>query len=271
MLINLFYHESIWILAGLILLIFIGGSIGLHFFSYIFTSKSLREKHSNAISYGLATTSIFVAVLVAFITVVSWQSYGDAQAAVEEESQLAGTFYRHLHSISEPARTEISDDVIAYLDQVINVEWPSMARDKPQFDQGWDIIFSILKKTQLLPQKSSFQEGLYMRLQDDVSNLIKARRNRILFTRPHLQPIIWLAITTTAFINIFFFCLLYLENRKFHVFLTLLIGASFGITFSLIAAFDKPFQGPMAIPASNFELTKQINTKHLEPSKLLNK
>lgn len=254
-------------MTGLILLIFIGGSLGLQFCSYHFTSKTLREKHTNAISYGLATISIFVAVLVAFITVISWQSYGDAQTAVEQESQLAETFYRHVHFISGPAKKDIAEDINAYLDHVINVEWPAMAKNEHEFDQGWSIIFSILQKTQQVPQRTSFEENLYMRLQDDASNLIKARRNRILFTQPHLKTIIWLALTTTAFINIFFFCLLYLENRKFHIFLTMLIGFSFGITFTLIAAFDRPFQGPMAISSSNFELTKKINWKYLEAPK----
>lgn len=265
MLIHLLYNESMWVMAGLIILIFLGGSIGLQFLSYAFTSKSLREKHTNAISYGLATISIFVAVLVAFITIISWQSYGDAQAAVEEESQLVGTFYRHAHAINGSASKEISEGINAYLDQVINIEWPAMSNNQHKFEKGWDIIFSILQKTQQMPQKTSFDANLYMRLQDDASNLIKARRNRILYTQPHLKTIIWLALTTTAFINIFFFCLLYLENRKFHIFLTALIGFSFGITFTLIAAFDRPFQGPMAISASNFELTKTVNLKYLSP------
>lgn len=265
MLIHLLYNESMWVMAALIILIFLGGSISLQFLATSLTSKNLREKHTNAISYGLATVSIFVAVLVAFITVISWQSYGDVQAAVEEESQLAGTFYRHVQATQGSARKEISDDINAYLDQVINVEWPAMTKNERQFDEGWSIIFSILQKTEQVSQKTLLEANLYMRLQDDASNLIKARRNRILFSEPHLKTIIWLALTTTAFINIFFFCLLYLENRKFHLFLTTLIGFSFGITFTLIAAFDRPFQGPMAISASNFELTKMINSKYLAP------
>ena len=212
----------------------------------------VREKHTELVSYGLATISIFSAVLLAFIAITAWESYGKAEVATSQEAQLVADVLRSSFAMPEPLRSKIMDGGTRYLDILIDEEWPSMAAQNMNFVRGRDELVELYIQVAKFRTGDSILQIQYANLYEKINNLIDARRSRILLAHQHFQPIVWGVVLIAALMNIVFLFLLSMESAKLHAAITSLISIVIGCIFALIICFDRPFQGGLAISSDAF-------------------
>lgn len=256
MIVSYFYSQNAWVMFFSVLIGFVIFSILGLFASIKLIPKAVREKHTEQVSYGLATISIFSAVLLAFIAITAWESYGKAEAATSLEAQLVGDVLRSSLAMPEPLRSQIIDGSTQYLDILIKEEWPSMAGQDMKFKRGRDGLVKLYMDISKFRASDPILQIQYGNLYEKINNLIDARRSRILLAHQHFQPIIWGVILISALINIVFLFLLSMESVKIHIAITSLIAIAIGCIFALIICFDRPFQGGLAISPEAFSSVK---------------
>jgi hypothetical protein len=213
----------------------------------------IRQSHRDTVSYGLATISIFTAVLLASIAVTAWELHAKAEASVSQEAQLAADVLRGSFAMPEPLKSELMKGGQNYLDIVINEEWPQMGNSNHNFQKGWDALVDLYMTTTKFRTNDSVVQIQYADLYQKVSTLIDARRNRVLSSKDHLPPIVWATLIAAAIINIIFLFLFSMENQAMHDFIAILISIVIGFVIAFILAFDSSYEGPMAIPADAYE------------------
>lgn len=218
--------------------------------------KHVRSAHTDVISYGLATISIFTAVLLGSIAVTAWELHDKAESSVSQEAQLTADVLRSSFAMPEPLRSELMDDGLKYLDIVINEEWPQMGHSQHNFQKGWDALVQLYMTTVKFRTNDSIVQIQYANLYEKVNTLIDARRNRILSSKNHLPPIVWATLIAAAVINIIFLFLFSMESQALHDLITILISVVIGFVIAFILSFDSPFEGAMAIPSDAYESIK---------------
>jgi len=256
MIFNFLYSQNIWVMACLVVLFFlVFAMIGLAL-SIKIIPNGLREKHTELVSYGLATSSIFSAVLLAFIAVSAWESHGKAEAATSQESLLVADVLRSSFAMPEPLRSQIRKGAVNYLDIVIDEEWPAMANQKLNPKRGWDELVDLYMNISKFRSADPIVQIQYASLYEKMNNLIDARRSRILSEKQNFQPIVWGVVLVGAFLNIAFFFFFSMQSTKMHIVMTAMIAIGIGVIFVLIISFDRPFQGAMAISPEAFSNLK---------------
>jgi len=257
MIANYLYSHNVWTMFFFVVFCFIAFSLLGLWIALKLIPKSVRQKHTELVSYGLATVSVFSAVLLAFIAVNSWEDYGKAETATSQEAQLVADVLRSSFAMPEPLRSTIRNRSQSYLDVVINEEWPSMANQDMNFRHGWNELIGLYIEVSKFRTGDAILQIQYANLYEKINNLIDARRNRILIAHQHFEPIVWAVVLIGASINIIFLFLFNMESIRLHACMTLLIAIAIGCIFALIICFDRPFQGGLAIKSDAFSNVKE--------------
>ena len=87
---------------------------------------ALLEEHHEVAGICFAVVGGLYGIILAFVMVSSWERYETARQDTETEASAAADLYRHSAGFGEPARTRIGNAVLAYVESVVNEEFPAI-------------------------------------------------------------------------------------------------------------------------------------------------
>lgn len=229
----------------LIIAIFIAGALSIFFIVQKYLPFLTIDDTGHATIFSFAIGTIF-GLTLAFITVSTWQNYNRINSIVVQEATTLTTIYRSLDAFQPALRDKSAQLLKNYVEQVIQNEWPLMAKN--QFD---DKYFADFYQFQLLmlrhnPINSSEviaqQEELRL-----ISEYYKLRLERITNSKATLDHSMTITLCLGAFVFIFYHSLYVMTKRRHHVLMISLLATSLGFIFFLIVSYNTPFSGPNAI------------------------
>jgi hypothetical protein len=252
MLANLIYGVPTWVMALVVTAIVVGFSlIGLVIASRVLPFE-LRRKHNEFAGFNSELVGIFFAVLLAFIAVTAWESFGKAGDTAEREASLAGDLWRDAFAMPEPVRTQLLGEMHDYVEIVLTKEWPAMADGTPFGDEGWA---PLLKFHQVLTGNRTndpMQVAIVAETLSRLNSLYDARRQRILASQVHIEPIVWAVVLFGAFITITFTYFFGMESVTIHALMTTSVAVTLALIIVLMLAFDYPFRGEVQVKPDGF-------------------
>ena len=89
--------------------------------------EKLRTNNEVA-GFKFATIGVLYAVLLAFVVVIAWERFHDAERALATEAGVAATIYGLAAGFGDPTAATLHARVSEYLDSILNDEWPAMAK-----------------------------------------------------------------------------------------------------------------------------------------------
>src|SRR3954452_1680252 len=89
---------------------------------------SKRAEHTEVAGYVYAVIGVIYAVVLALVVIAAWDDYRDARAAVTNEASAVLNMARAANGWPEGDRAAVEAALISYARQVVDVEWPAMAR-----------------------------------------------------------------------------------------------------------------------------------------------
>src|ERR1700761_1438211 len=78
--------------------------------------------------FKFAVIGVLYAVLLAFVVVISWERFHDAENALALEAGSAATVHRLAGGLGEPATAAVRSNLASYLNSVLADDWPAMVR-----------------------------------------------------------------------------------------------------------------------------------------------
>ena len=160
---------------------------------------------SNAIvGIGSSAICVFFAVLLAFIAVAAWESFGKARETAEREASLAGDLWRDSFAMPEPIKTQLLGNVHDYVEIVLTKEWPAMAQGVPFGDDGWAPLIKFHRALSAVRTSDPIQVARVTETLTRLNSLYNARHQRILASQDHIEPMVWAVVLLGAFITISF-------------------------------------------------------------------
>ena len=242
----------IW-LAGLLLAGgAIAGAVIIELLVRRLVSRETLASHNTAASAMFNVVGTTYAVLLAFVAMLAWDGFNQAQSATDTEASLVSTVYQLVDGLSGPEMVTMRADIIAYDKAVVGAEWPAQANgsvigeDEPRL--------AHLTRTALHLRPSTVADGdLHTLLLDDLAKLSSARRQRLLIQRTPIPPIIWFVLLAGGGISVAFSSFLGARSLRMHLAMSSLLALSGALVLLLIVALSNPFRGDFRISAEPFE------------------
>jgi len=216
--------------------------------------------------YGVVGTSF--AVLLAFVVLIAFQSYGEAREGAEQEADAVLELFRSADFF--PAeRAEIQQDLLCYGRAVVHHDWPAMSKQRrSRTVDHWSLALQDAYRA--LPVPTLKKEAVFGNMLDLRDDRVNARRQRLTQGTPIITTPVWFFLGIGALLNIAF-VLVFLDRRGESLLVQCILMAS--VTAVVVAGLllvwflDHPFEdGDGSVKP--IEMERTISALHEERPEL---
>lgn len=248
-----------WLCLGLVMAFFTGFGIGLVILVRQFVHHTILKQHNDIAGFVFATVGVIYGVMLAFVVIVVWEQYNDANAIAKNEATQAYALYRDLsiYPTQEEAKPALAS-LEAFSKAVVEKEYPALRHMKwetphvpsveteKKFLKLWDDIKKMAPKT--LQEQAMFQEIL-----KDVNTIGSEREKRLIVSRDDLPGVVWVAMILGALVTIGFTSIFGNENLKGQIVITGLLSIVVSLVIFVVICLNFPFMGGVSVGAEGYE------------------
>ena len=196
--------------------------------------------------FKFATVGVLYAVLLAFVVIVVWEKFSEAEADVSREAGAAATLYRLVGGIDAPTQQEIRDRLTAYLTSVVEDDWKAMetGRSSRKTTQTLNALYASALAYQPTDPRSI---EIMAEILDQLHNITEARRARLVKALGAVPGVIWLVLFGGATLTIGFTFFFGTENLRAQSLMTGVLALLIFSGLLVIVAIDRPFTGSVKV------------------------
>ena len=268
-----FFATHVW-LSGLII-VGLGtllSALGPSLIRRYVTLERLSANNEIA-GFKFATVGVLYAVLLAFVIIVVWQKYSDAENTVAQEAGAAATLYRLSYGMDDQTGPALRAALTQYLGLVISDDWPAMSQGASGASrsarQALDSIYATLWTSANRDNVPVMSEVLH---QLDI--LTQTRRNRLVAAEGAVPGVIWVVLVGGAVVTIVFTFFFGTRNLDAQTMMTALLAALIFSELLIVVVIDRPFTGtvsveptPLANVLADFRPEPAAPPPRLEPTR----
>jgi hypothetical protein len=208
-----------------------------------------RLRTFKGISPGLVPAlGIIFGLLVAFSAGQVWGDIDRANAAVNHEASALRTVVLLSRPFPGDAQTRLRSLVSWHIRDVVESEWPAMARRHATLSMTPAGLGEALELAIALPVTGEGQVAAQREIVANLNNALDARRQRILVSRSEINWVKWLALILQAVCTLLAIAMLHCDNRATARFAMGLFATATAVCIFLLLAHDRPFTGQLSVP-----------------------
>ncbi len=252
------YDLPTWLLALLIIAVFMTVSIGGLLLSRHFVTKRLifsREINEAVNYFGCAMAALY-SVTLGLIAVASWTNFSNVDGLVSKEAATIGVLYRDVGGYPEPLRTELRHALREYTIFVIEKVWPAQQHDI-LLDQPTLMLTNIHQKLLDYEPPTLGRSVMHAEAMRKFNELVDLRRQRIDQVDSGLPAILWVVVCFGGLLTLSVSYLFFIEDVRFHVVLLSMLTLFVASMIFLIAALDRPFLGSVSVTSDSYKTVIQ--------------
>jgi hypothetical protein len=200
------------------------------------------------------------AILAGFIVVLAFQSFDTARAGAETEARAVAHQFETAQLLPEPARGQISGELVCYARNVVHEEWPRMQDGTlAEGPNPWGVaLFASLHAAE--PRSPSAQAG-YAKYLDERSDREDARADRTHGASGIIPAPLWIVLFVSAAFLLVFMLFFADPGEGPFVQATMMGGVAILVTSLLLLLWflDNPYRGGVgALKPTAMESTLRV-------------
>jgi hypothetical protein len=236
-----------WILGTATVVVVVSLTLlALYVFRRLVGRTRLAGAHHVAGDLFFSLAGVLYAVLVAFVVVVVWEQFGEADQATESEASAVGDLLRDSQAFPAAERPLVQHALVDYAHDVVNDEFPRMRRGEAieqQSEQLTHVWESYLKIEPQTRTEIAFYDEAIQRL-DDLSG---SRAQRIATSQSEIPGEMWILLIGGGLIVMTFTFIFGTPELVIHATAVGLTAALMGFVMYLIFALEHPFIGTLSV------------------------
>ncbi len=249
-----FSRLPIWVIGVVIVGGFVAAAVaGLLIYRRVTHGRlNLPEDMNNDVIFFASAISVFYSLTVGLIAVGVWTNYAEVQNIVSGESAALAALYRDVNGFPEPQRSKLKDELIGYVQFVIDEEWPTQYVGTI-IDGGTRLLNTFEQLLYSFEPQTAGQGTVHAEALQEYNEMITLRRQRIDGVEGGLPGIMWAIVLIGAVLSISVTYLLKIQTGV-HIVLTAFLAAFIGLVVFTVYGLDRPLSGPLAITPEDYRL-----------------
>jgi hypothetical protein len=211
-------------------------------------------EHTDVAGYVYAVIGVIYAVVLALVVIAAWEEYRDARQAAANEASAVLNLARAANGWPAGDRQKVESSLVTYARQVVDVEWPAMARGDFGPSGNTVAVNQIWQALNQADESAAAKSASYEVALQQLDNLGEARRNRLLLGREGLPVSMAVILVIGAVVTVGFAYLFAVDNGRLHALMITSLAVLVVLLLLLQFQLGMPFQGISAIEPTAMEL-----------------
>ena len=224
------------------------------FFSWLlnkFWPVDNRRAQNDLIGWQLTVLGTTYAVILGFMLLTVWTSYGNADVNVDSEANALLNLYRLSEGLPPEQRAELQQEARAYADAAINRDWPLMANS--EVPDGTAIVNGAMWRTLMSVKASSAIETTAMDHSiSEIQELTEHRHLRLLQSAARLPGMLWSVLIIGGILTIASASMFGAKSSVLHALQVFSFSLLVSLSLVAIADINRPFQGSICVDSYAF-------------------
>jgi Protein of unknown function (DUF4239) len=248
---NLYFDRYVMIILFLKLLTFVAVFVIGFLVSRKYVDHFKFRMHNDVAGAIYGVIGSVYAVLLAFIVIIVWEQFTDAEKCVNTEVSHLTILYRYADAFPDSTKDKIHKTIICYMNDVIHDEWKCM--DQLTYSpKARHSCFEICKIFMDMNPQNESQTLWKQESMAEIREVFLARRMRLNSMLYDIHPLIWLTLIIGAIIVIGFGYFFDTKSRRAHLLLIIGLSTFIGMTLLLIDTIVHPFCGLISVSPQSF-------------------
>lgn len=219
-----------------------------------FVPHERLSQHTDVAGYVYAVIGVIYAVILAQVVVAAWEEYRDARDVAANEAYAVLNLERLSRGWPQAERDAIRVALMSYAEQVVEVEWPAMARGDFGLQSRTEASRQLWSAYDRVGRGPEGDDAKYAASLDQLDNLDEARRNRFLFAESTLPQTMTLTLLIGGIVTVGFSYLFAVEDGWLHGLITASLAVLVALLLLLQYQLDSPFTGVDSIAPTAMQL-----------------
>ena len=240
--IDFLYGTSVLKLGVIVSAIVVGGTLATLLLVNRIWNKELRRDHNDIAGFLIAVVGVVFAILVSSLAIIVLTRQDRAQTLVVQEAQALESIERETDLLAGDRRETVRAHVRAYLDAVIDGDWPQMREAhwptaaRASADALWGDVVT-------LPVQNFSEMLTAQNLRQQLDKLAEVRRERSEIATTGVDRVVWAVVLLGSVSTILFAVLFGVRNFVAHMLMTGLLSFTIALAIIMIIAIDWPYFG----------------------------
>ncbi|RBY82467.1 hypothetical protein DQ238_04015 [Geodermatophilus sp. TF02-6] len=206
-----------------------------------------RGEHNDVVGFIIAVVGVIYAVLLAFVVIVAWENFDEAEGIVGQEASALRSIYRESAAFPPETRDRLHDLVVEYSETVIDDEWPAMAREEPGDPGVGEVLDRMAETIATVPATTPAEAEFVGAEAERLSQLVSFRSQRIDYADRGIPGVLWIALIVGGIVTIGFALLFGLQRAVLHSLMVGSLAALVGVLLFVAVVINYPFAGDVAV------------------------
>ena len=203
--------------------------------------------------FKFATLGVLYAVLLAFVVIVVWEKFNEAENAVAQEAGAAATVYRLAEGIGGVPGAAVRHRLSDYVTVTISGDWPAMEQGRlsPAGTAALNDLYGAL----LTIHPADLREAaIASEMLRQLSIMTQARRDRLVMASGTVPGVIWFVLFGGALLTVSFTFFFGAKNLHAQVAMTGALSLLIFLALFIVVAIDRPFAGSVKVTPEPLEV-----------------
>ncbi|MFM7108554.1 MAG: hypothetical protein ACKOZU_08160 [Planctomycetaceae bacterium] len=218
----------------------------------LYPAEKLRQSHDLTGNL-LSVVGTLYAVLLGLVVVDAMVRFEHGIDVVQEESNSLADIFLLADRLPEPQRASIREACKTYARQVVDLEWPLMARGQVSGDAR-RTAFTIVDHMRDFEPVTESQKAIYPMILAQIQELWDCRRERTGTATTGIPLVEWFVLIAGAAVTVLFAGLFSAQSVSLQRFLTALTAMIIGLNLYLVSLFGYPFAGELTVSSRPFAI-----------------
>lgn len=251
-LIDMLYSARVWQISAILCTLVVGATIAVQFLVDRLWNRELRRSHNDIAGFLIAVVGVIFAVLISSLAITVLTRQDRAEALVTQEADTLASIDRLGAKLAGSHPEPVHHEVLAYLDAVIDGEWPQMRRAEMP-DAAAKPLETMWANLSKLPVDDLASLAIFQQLQFRFDHLTEARRSRGEIATTGVDRVVWGVMLMGSLATILFAVLFGVPNFCAHLLMTSLLSFTVALAIIMVVSIDWPYYGDDAIHPERLE------------------
>jgi hypothetical protein len=219
-------------------------------------TKNLISSHDVG-GYLLSVVGTTYAVILGLIVVDAMANFQEARQTTEHESNALADVVLLSGQLPAEKRAQIQSLALAYIERLLEDEWPSMDRGHhaPSARRAaMDLIDAVCK----FEPKTEQEQAIYASELTAVCEFWNNRRSRVVIAVHGLPALEWVVLIFGGVLTISFTYFFKIEHLRIQMVMTAMVAMIISLCLFLVLMFGYPFSGELKVHPDSFKITREI-------------